>query len=89
MIMHNGSESRWTLYVGMTQTCLCRHTYEKLATAPTLHFSVADHDLRVLRAGTTYVCIYAVANFTIDSKRLMTMIFTCGGLILVRHVPFV
>ena len=26
-----------TLYVGMTRTCLCRHTYEKLATAPTLH----------------------------------------------------
>ena len=31
------SESRYTLYVGMTWTCLCRHTYEKLTTAPTLH----------------------------------------------------
>ena len=25
------------LYVGMTRTCLGRHTYEKLTTAPTLH----------------------------------------------------
>ena len=24
-------------YVRMTRTCLCRHTYEKLITAPTLH----------------------------------------------------
>ena len=39
-----------TLYVGMTRTCLCRHTYKKLATARTLHllaFLVADCDPRV------------------------------------------
>ena len=37
IIGHGIRESVDSLCIGMTRTRLCRHTYEKLATARTLH----------------------------------------------------